>query len=827
MKNRIFTNSLRQVKKSYKRFVSLLLMSLLGVGFFVGIQLTSPDMLKTLDNYLDETTYYDLEIISNYGLTQNDLEALRNVDQDLNIVGSKSLDSLISVDTYQYVVKLIELTTVNKVTVIDGTLPTNSQEIVVEEKFLSDNDLAIGDFIKIDSENLLSPDYKITGIIESPLYFSSDRGTSQLGNGSISYYMYVLDSAFNIDYFTSIYVNSKRARELTTNEQKYTDLIKEIKNKIEVIKDDRQRIRLDDIKKLELKKMLGIEPNNIDDYEQYFSDLDDCTWYIYTRENSSSYQEYIDATTSLKKLGNVFPIVFYVIAILISLISMTRMVEEDRTEIGTLKALGFANVKILFKYISYAALATIIGGFIGVIIGGYLIPSVIWNIYLMLFKIPNFIISFDFKIVLVGTLITFVCIVGATFIAVYKILLNMPSILIRPKAPVSGKRILLERMPILWKHLKFSNKISTRNLFRYKKRIIMTVVGIAGCTALILAGFGLRDSIVDIVDLQFSNVQLYDDMVIMTSSKDKEALLEKLNNDRYVNKVTLASMSNVSIKNNNIEKNTTIIVTDNEFKDVINMNDINNNITLEVSDDVVYISSKLAKLIDAKVGEDIEIIYDKKSYFIEVGAIVENYVNNYIYINKNTYLKLFKNYNENIIYISLKDDVLSEYNEKLTSELLKFSSVASVLSVEETVSSVSQMLSSLDSVVVILIVSSALLAFVVLYNLSTINISERKREIATLKVLGFYDSEVDSYITKENIILTVIGLAIGLFLGSYLSHFIISTCETENLLFVRQVNFMSYVYSSIITVSFTIIVNIVTHFSLKKIDMIEGLKGVE
>lgn len=355
----------------------------------------------------------------------------------------------------------------------------------------------------------------------------------------------------------------------------------------------------------------------------------------------------------------------------------------------------------------------------------------------------------------------------------------------------------------------------------------MTVVGIAGCTALILAGFGLRDSIVDIVDLQFSNVQLYDDMVIMTSSKDKEALLEKLNNDRYVNKVTLASMSNVSIKNNNIEKNTTIIVTDNEFKDVINMNDINNNITLEVSDDVVYISSKLAKLIDAKVGEDIEIIYDKKSYFIEVGAIVENYVNNYIYINKNTYLKLFKNYNENIIYISLKDDVLSEYNEKLTSELLKFSSVASVLSVEETVSSVSQMLSSLDSVVVILIVSSALLAFVVLYNLSTINISERKREIATLKVLGFYDSEVDSYITKENIILTVIGLAIGLFLGSYLSHFIISTCETENLLFVRQVNFMSYVYSSIITVSFTIIVNIVTHFSLKKIDMIEGLKGVE
>lgn len=827
MQNRIFTNSLRQVKKSYKRFISLLLMSLLGVGFFVGIQLTSPDMLKTLDNYLDATDYYDLEIISNYGLTEGDLEVLKNIDRDLKVVGSKSLDSVIDVDTYQYVVKLIGLTNVNTVTVIDGNLPTNNQEIVVEEKFLSDNNLAIGDFVTIASENLLSQDYKITGIIESPLYFSKERGTSQLGNGSISYYMYVLDSTFNTDYFTSIYVNSKSARELITSEKKYTDLVEGIKNKIEVIKDDRQRIRLDDIKKLELKKILGIEPDNIDDYEQYFSDLDDCTWYIYTRENSSAYKEYIDATTSLKKLGNVFPIVFYVIAILISLISMTRMVEEDRTEIGTLKALGFANAKILFKYISYATLATIIGGVIGVIVGGYLIPSIIWDIYLMLFHIHNFVISFDFKIVLVGILIAFVCIVGATFISVYKTLLNMPSILIRPKSPASGKRILLERIPILWKHLKFSNKISTRNLFRYKKRIIMTVVGIAGCTALILAGFGLRDSIVDIVDLQFNNVQLYDDMIIMTSNKDKDNLLEKLNNDEYVEKVILASMSNVSIKNNNIEKNATMIATDNEFKDVINLNDINNNTTLEISDDVIFISSKLAKLIDVKVGEDIEIIYDKKSYFIKVGAIVENYVNNYIYINKNTYLKLFGNYNENIIYLSLKDNIFNKYNESLMSEVLKFSSVASVLSIEETVSSVSQMLDSLDSVVVILIISSALLAFVVLYNLSTINISERKREIATLKVLGFYDSEVDSYITKENIILTVIGLAIGLFLGSYLSHFIISTCETENLLFVRQVNFMSYIYSSIITVSFTIIVNIVTHFSLKKIDMIESLKGVE
>ncbi len=827
MKNRILTNSLRQIKKSYKRFISLLLMSLLGVGFFVGIQLTSPDMLKTLDNYLDETSYYDLEIISNYGLTEDDLNVLKNIDDDLDVVGSKGIDSVISVDKYQYVVKLIELTNVNRVTVIDGQLPTNNQEIVVEEQFLNDNNLVIGDFITIDSESLINKDYKITGIIESPLYFSKERGTSQLGNGSISYYMYVLDSAFNIDYFTNIYIIINNAKELITSEEEYIDLVEEVENKIEAIKHDREKIRLDDIKKSELKKMLGIEPDNFDAYDQYFIDLDDCIWYIYARDNSSAYQEYIDATTSLKKLGNVFPIVFYVIAILISLISMTRMVEEDRTEIGTLKSLGFANGKILFKYISYATLATIIGGGLGVIVGGYLIPSIIWDIYLMLFDVPNFVISFDFRIVLVGILIAFVCIVGATFIAVYKTLLNMPSKLIRPKAPIGGKRILLERIPFLWKHLKFSNKISTRNLFRYKKRIIMTVIGISGCTALILAGFGLRDSIVDIVNLQFNNVQLYDDMVIMTSNKDSDALLERLNNDKYVKKVTMASMNNVSLKNSNILKNATMITTDNEFKGVINLNDISNNKVLEVSDDVVYISSKLAKLIDAKVGEDIEIIYDKKSYFIEVGAIVENYVNNYIYINKNTYLNLFKNYTDNIIYISLEDGVTWDYNENLMSELLTFSSVASVLSIDETVSSVSQMLESLDSVVVILIISSALLAFVVLYNLSTINISERKREIATLKVLGFYDSEVDSYITRENIILTIIGLTIGLFLGSYLSHFIISTCETENLLFVRNVNFTSYIYSSIITVSFTIIVNIVTHFSLKKIDMIESLKGVE
>ena len=828
MKNRIFTNSLRQVKKSYKRFVSLLLMSLLGVGFFAGIQLTSPDMLKTLDAYLDNSDYYDLEIISNYGLTENDITALKNIDNDLNVIGSRSLDTIVSVDEYQYVVKLIELTkNINKVELIEGKIPANNQEIVVEKNFLIDNNLKIGDSLTIQSDDLVNEIYTITGIIESPLYFSNERGSSQLGNGNIAYYMYILNSSFKMEYFTSIYINSKSAKDLVTSEEEYIDLIDEKLEKIESIKKIRENARLEEIKRLELQKMLGVEIDNIDSYEQYFENLEDCNWYIYDRTNSSAYQEFIDATTGLKKLGNVFPIVFYVIAILISLISMTRMVEEDRVEIGTLKSLGFSSGKILFKYVSYAALATISGGIVGVIIGGYLIPFIIWDIYSMLFNIPNFVINFDYNIILLGILIAFICIIGSTLIAVYKTLLNMPSNLIRPKAPASGKRILLESISFLWKRLKFSNKIATRNLFRYKKRIIMTVIGIAGCTALILAGFGLRDSIVDIVDLQFSNVQVYDDMIVMTSNKDKEELLEKLKNDERIQKITLANMNNVSIKNKDTEKSATIIATDNEFKGVINLNDIDTNKTLEMDDDVIYISSKLAKLIDVKVGDEVEIIYDKKDYPIKIGAIVENYVNNYIYINKDTYIDLFDIYNENIIYISTTDNLTNDENQILMSEILKYESVASAISITETVNFVSQMLKSLDSVVIILIISSALLAFVVLYNLSTINISERKREIATLKVLGFYNKEVDSYITKENIVLTIIGLAIGLFFGSYLSHFIISTCETENLMFVRQVNLLSYIYSSVITISFTIIVNIVTHFSLKKIDMIESLKGVE
>lgn len=828
MKSRIFTNSLRQIKKTYKRFISLLLMSLLGVGFFAGIQLTSPDMLKTLDNYLDNSNYYDLEIFSNYGLTESDIIALKDVDNDLNVIGSRSLDTIISVNSYQYVVKLIELTEdVNKVKLVEGNLPTSNQEIVVEQKFLEDNNLKIGNSITIASDNLVSSIYTITGIIESPLYFSSERGSSQLGNGNISYYMYVLDSSFNMEYFTNIYISINSAKNFITSEEKYIDLIDEKLKKITSIKAFRENARLEEIKKLELQKTLGIEIDNIDSYEQYFNNLEDCTWYIYDRTNNSTYQEFIDATTSLKRLGNVFPIVFYVIAILISLISMTRMVEEDRIEIGTLKSLGFSNGQILFKYVSYASLATLIGGILGVIIGGYLIPCIIWDIYLMIFNIPDFTINFNYEIILFGILIAFICIIGSTLIASYKTLIHMPSSLIRPKAPASGKRILLENIPFLWKRLKFSNKIAARNLFRYKKRIIMTVVGIAGCTALILAGFGLRDSIVDIIDLQFNNVQLYDDMVVMTSNKDKNELLEKLSIDERIQNITLANMNNISIKNKNTEKSATMIVTDNKFKGVINLNDISNNKTLEITDDVIYISSKLAKLIDVRVGEEVELIYDKKSYSVKVGAIVENYVNNYVYINKNTYIDLFGIYNENIIYISTINDLTKDDNQILMSEVLKYESVASVVSTTETVDSVSKMLESLNSVVIILIISSALLAFVVLYNLSTINISERNKEIATLKVLGFYNNEVDAYITKENIFLTIIGLAIGLFFGSYLSHFIISTCETENLMFVRQVNFLSYIYSSIITISFTIIVNIVTHFSLKKIDMIESLKGVE
>lgn len=819
MKTKLLKHIFMKIKDNYKRFLSLICMAFLGVGFYAGIQSSSPDMLKTLDNFYDENNVYDISVISNVGLTEDDLlklSKIKNVELAINI---QEKDTYLEIEENNYVVKLIEYNSqMNNVYIKEGRLPKNNNEVSVDNALLENNNLKLGDNITIDGKK-----YSIVGNVISPLYFSAERPNSNLGSGKVDYYIYVYNGFLDLEAYSNIYITVKGAKKYLTNSDSYKKLINNVKKDIDLIKDKQQDIRYDELYSdiIETSEMYGI---SIDE-----SNFIKPKWYIYDRLDNTSYKELINASDNLKKIGNIFPIIFFAISVLVSLISMMRMIEEDRVENGTLKSLGYNSFHITLKYVIYSLLATTIGSSVGAIFGSYMIPSVIWNIYKKIFFIPKFIYLLKSDYNALGLWICILCICGTSVIVCIKNLREVPANLMRPKAPKSGKKILLERINFIWKKLKFSDKITIRNIFRYKSRVITTILGIAGCTSLILAGFGLKDSIKDVTDFQFNNIIKYDKLLMTNESINQIDIEKELLNDDKVENYTNVNTQNIKVLFNDEQQEVTMITPDdfNSISKSISLIDLKtNNIIDNISDNSCIISEKTAKLLDIDVGDKISLLdNDNNKYDIKVSYIIKNYINQYLYINKNTYNNLFNNYKINSVLISLKDK--DKNSKEFDKKYISNGYALTIVDNDDMKNSMNDMLGSIDSIVAILIIAAASLAFVVLYNLSNINISERKREIATLKVLGFYPSEVDKYINRETVLLTILGIGIGLLFGSYLSHFIISTCEPDYIMFDRHVYTLSYFYSLFITVVFTIVVTIVTHFNLKKINMVTSLKNVE
>ena len=818
MKSMLIKHIFMKIKDNYKRFLSLLSMALLGVGFYSGIQACSPDMLKTLDNFYDNNNVYDIEITSNLGMTEENLKDISKINNVEKAIGIYTKDVYLNTNNEKYVLKLIALNNeINKVYLEDGKLPKNKNEIAVEKSLLNDNNLKINDNINIENKN-----YKIVGTIISPLYFSTEKPNTTLGSGKIDYYAYLIEDEIKNEVYSNIYINVSNTKKELTNSDEYKSLVKEVTNSIEKIKEEKDRYN----------ELYG---DIIKNSEKYGISIDQTKfikpkWYIQNRLNNESYKELINASDNIKKLGNIFPLIFFAISILVSLISMMRMIEEDRTENGTLKSLGYNNFEITLKYIIYSLLATIIGSISGVFIGSYLIPYVIWNIYKKLFFIPKFIYLINSSTNALGLLICTLCICGtAIFVCIHN-LKEKPANLMRPKNPKSGKKIFIEKINFIWKKINFSEKITIRNIFRYKARVFTTIFGIAGCTALILAGFGLKDSIKEVANYQFNNIFKYDKTLIINENKDYNLIKNYITNDNDINKFIEVNTQTITVEYNNKEQDVTLVTPNNfkELKNIIYLSNIDDGKEIEEPPyNTCIISEKTSKLLNIKIGDTLAIINNENNKKeIKVSYITKNYINQYIYITKDTYNNIFNNYNINSFLVDLKE-INNEEKESFDTKYITEGYVSAIVNNEDIKNSINDMLSSIDSIVAILIIAATALAFVVLYNLSNINISERKREIATLKVLGFYPKEVDKYINSETFILTIIGIIIGLIFGSYLSHFIISTCEPDYIMFDRNVFVISYIYSILITTTFTIIVNIVTHFNLKKINMIESLKNVE
>ncbi|WP_286164138.1 FtsX-like permease family protein [Peptoclostridium sp. AF21-18] len=609
----------------------------------------------------------------------------------------------------------------------------------------------------------------------------------------------------------------KAEEELVKNEKKLVDSEKELEKAKNEAKDEFKKAEKD-----------------LKEAEDEIKKIEKPEWYVLNRDKQYSAAEYGGCADSIDALAGIFPVFFVLVAALVALTTMTRMVDEQRINIGTLKGLGYTPGMIAKKYIVYAMSASAIGSIIGLIVGYTVFPTIIYNAYAIMYTVPKVELRTDLFITVLSIATSIFVTTFAAFAACRRELIEDPAILMRPKAPKNGKRILLERIGFVWNRIGFIWKVTLRNIFRYKKRFLMTVLGISGCTALILTGFGVRDSIQMIVDVQFGELNKYS----MTASydsdektEDVEYLKSLISNEKGVKEIGMFHNQNAKVMINNKEKEVTVVIPENKntFKDFIELRERKSHTPIKLDNKGIVISEKAARNLDAKVGDKVKILNENDvSAEAVISGITENYVNHYIYMTNDYYKELFnRNADSNRIYGVLDDSITIDQEDKMASKIIDSTCANGTVFTTGIKDGFSDTIKSLNYVVLLMIVSAGALAFVVLYNLSNVNISERIREIATIKVLGFYDKEVSAYIYRENVILTLIGAVVGLGLGVILHQFIMITVEVENMMFGRLINPLSYAAAFILTIVMGTIVNLVMNKKLKKVEMVESLKSVD
>lgn len=1117
----------REIRGSFTRFLSIFIMVALGCMFLVGLRSAAPDMRKTSDEYFDRQNFMDIQIMSTLGLTEEDIAAFSEVEGVGQAEGGWALDAIMSLPESDRVVKAISLSPsgINAPIVVEGRLPEQPDECAVEEKLLNYYDVAVGDQVTVTpgeqyADALAGNTFTITGVVQSPLYISIERGTSSLGDGSVDEYMLLPESSFQLDYYTLCNVTAAGAKKLDAYSQEYEDQIDALTQRLTDAAEERAQLRYESLRKdaqqqvddarQQLNEAQSDAQQQIEDgqselsearktlddgwasltdaqsqYEQAVSDgrqqlsdaraqlddgyhqleeaktqldqsqaqldsqkasaeqqlaeakgqLDDAQSQIDQQEASleearqqteelrqqteaygqglaaqqeqieaaaaagveidpatltfsqetydamtsalesaeaqlsagetalaeakaqlaaaqsqyeqqaasaqsqiasaqaqidSGWSEYYEAQQQLEtgeseyaqaqteyetqladaeneitenqakledgenqyeenqgkladarkeadeklaegqreiddaqnkideietpnvyvldrgsnygfvsydqnaqrmaNLANMFPVIFFVVAALVCLTTMTRMVEEERTEIGSIKAMGYGTGVITLKFLLYGAIAAVGGGIVGVAIGATLIPWVIFTSYGIMYTLPSLHLELHWPLSLGAVGAGVACTAGATLWAMLATARETPAALMRPKAPKAGKRILLERIPFLWEHFSFSVKVSCRNLFRYKKRFFMTVIGIAGCTALMIAGLGLRSSIFSIIDIQYGDIYRYNLQVSMepeNAEAGKRLLAQAMEDENTASAAEIYTRS-VTASNDSGSQDGYLVVTDDPaaLAQQVTFRELSNGEPVEIQNDGVVISEKLAELLNLSVGDTLTLECGEKAQ-AKVTGIVEHYVRHYVYMSAELYTQLFgTDYVPNELMIAAKDPA-DPAVEEMSQRFMEMDSVTAVSNIGAAAHSFEENMKAVNAAVTIIILSAAALALVVLYNLTNINITERIRELATIKVLGFYDREVAMYIYRENIVLTLLGIAFGQLLGNYLCTYLIRTIELDFVMFGRQALPRNYGMSIMLSLLFALIVNFLMYFRMKKIDMVQSLKSVE
>lgn len=602
--------------------------------------------------------------------------------------------------------------------------------------------------------------------------------------------------------------------ELNDGEQEYADGLKEY----------------EDGRKEADEEIAGAQ-KKLDDAQDELDDVEECEWYVLSRFTNAGIVGYSQDSGRVSNLANVFPVIFFLVAALACLTTMTRMVEEQRTQIGALKALGFSRLAISKKYIGYAFSASLVGGILGLALGCTLIPLVIANAFNIMYAIPALEFKPQIGLYFGAVLAAVACTTGAALWACLSTLMAAPADLMRPRAPKAGKRVFLEHIRPLWKRLTFTWKVTMRNLFRYQRRFWMTVIGIGGCTALIVAGFGLHESIFSILNEQFDHVFHYDALLGLDAGQEELDAVERyLADSPWVEDYLQGSDILVEASTRGPAQSAYLrTVADQErFAQFIRLSHRLDGTPAVLTADGVVVTEKLAELLEVSPGDTITLEADGKRVEARVADIAENYAYHYIYVSEEYYRALFgKDARRNVMLLRYSEEAGEAESDAVSADLMALDGVDSYSYIATLRDNFTDSMEAIDYAVVIIITAAAALAFVVLYNLTNINITERVRELATLKVLGFFDREVTAYVYRENLFLTLFGIVLGLVMGRFLHAWMVLTVEVEMVMFGRTAPPYAYWLAAGLTVVFSIAVNVAAHYKLKKVDMVESLKTVE
>ncbi len=951
MKRAFRKNIFRTIRKSFGRYVAILAIIALGVGFFTGLKASKPAMMKTGQDYIRSQKLYDYRLLSTWGFDQDEVSAIGELDHVTAAEGAVSEDFFyINDEGEERCLKAMSITQqVNLLKVTAGRMPEKPNECVLDAYYFPES--MIGQEITIAAENsedtrksFAYDTYTVTGLVRSPMYLNMERGTTTIGNGKLSGFMFIPLDGFVYEYFEEVYVKGdtealaftgdyadvidehedsveedgteiimaryrqkladataeiedakkelatkteeaeqelkEAEEELARGEQKLADGKQELENTRNTLEEKEVELTKGETALAEGEKQLAISRAQLEegrrqlaegktqlavaeaelarseqtlaegrkDYQEGRSKLDSetaeaqqkitdaeeeleqveaPTLYVLDRSVNIGYASYESDVSIVEGVAKIFPIFFFLIAALVCSTTMTRMVDDERTQIGTLRALGYTEGAILFKYMLYSGSAAVIGAASGYFLGTRLFPMAIWTAYGMLYGFADIVIADDIGLFAISMLVALLCSAGTTFAACRIALSNVPAELIRPKAPAAGKRILLERIPFIWKRLKFLHKVSARNVFRFKKRMFMMLLGIAGCTSLVMAGFGVKDSISNIANNEFDHILQYDISASYTkpiSEEAKQEIQEKFGAE--IENSTLLMEISVEAPQKNGAKTVDLMISENE--DIIHCVDFhleNSTVALPGKGEIL-IDQRLASALNVGIGDTITLRSgDIESKALTVAGIFENYIYYYAYMTAETYEEAFgETYEAAAMYLAL-DEESDPY--QVASYLSDMENASNISVVADTRARVENMMESMNYIVALVILSAAALAFIVLFNLGNINISERVREIATLKVLGFYPNETGAYVFRENMVLSIMGIILGLPLGVLLHRFIMEQIKIDMVSFEIQILPLSYLYSVAAVLGFTICVDLIMRRKIERINMAESLKSIE